>query len=321
MTDQKIAVVTVNWNRPDLTLRCLEALQRTVGAQWRLYIVDNASTDDSVQRLENLGEIVTLIQAKSNGGWTGGNNLGVRRALADGYRNVLLLNNDAFVEPATLANLLAAKGGKEGEAILGPIHLDGAGEAFDFVGTDDNPETGLYVAKSVQSEAVAALPEIIPTSSIKGAGILADALHFERVGLFDERFYLNFDETDWCYRARKLGFPLAMVKAARIHHLGSATIGGFLSPLQSYFMTRNVLLFSERHCTLRQRSRLIRWIYWDARRDLPGLQPERRGWLWRAWRSKDLLSSAWRRGIVDYVFRRFGDCPAMIRKWNNEYRA
>ena len=322
-TPDEIAVVTINWNRSDLTLRCLEALRRSRGAAWRLIIVDNASTDDSLLRLRDLGDDVTLIESPNNGGWTGGNNVGIRAALKAGYRHIFVLNNDAFVEPDTLRVLLETKADLGGDAILGPIHMDGSGEHFDYLGSAIDPETGLSTYLANDAQTASALPPLIETSTIKGAGIFVDAAHFERLGLFDDRLYLNFDETDWCFRAREAGYRLRMVKGARIRHLGSATIGGNDSPLQIYFMTRNGLLFAEMHCTLKQRWRLLRVQFWQATHAWALRNPvdtahsnarRRLGMLF----SNDSRAAAYRLGLLHYLRRRFGDCPAIVRAWNRE---
>jgi hypothetical protein len=310
-----VAVVTVNWNGWKMTLEALNALRKTQGAAWHLVIVDNASSDDSSERLRNLGDDATLIKSPVNGGWTGGNNLGIQWAIAAGYRTIFILNNDALVEPNTIIRLIAAreKGGRQ--AIVGPIHLDGEGHAYDFVGTDIDDRTGLPIWKSVDTVDVADLPNMITTSTIKGAGIMIGADQFARIGLFDERFFLNFDETDWCQRARSAGYDLYMVKDAPIRHLGSGSIGGHASPLQAYFLARNQLLFAQHHCTLVQRLRMMRNMWWEAR-DLPRDNPSRRGWFWRFLVSPSPAQRAWRIGIFHYLGRRFGDCPPMIRILN-----
>jgi hypothetical protein len=98
-----------------------------------------------------------------------------------------------------------------------------------------------------------------------------------------------------------------MVRDAIIDHLGSASIGGVTSPLQTYFMTRNRLLYAEKHGSVRDRLRLLRRQVWKARELAPG----------SAWRmllpQGDPVAFAFRRGLIDYVARRFGDCPDSIR--------
>lgn len=308
-----VAVVTVNWNGWQTTLACLDALRGSVGADWHLFVVDNASTDASLDHLRGLGDDVTLVENAVNGGWTGGNNLGIERALAAGYPYIFILNNDAFVEPGTIARLVALHQEAGEQAIIGPIHLTGDGEAYDFVGTDFNSRTGLPLWKSVEREAVETLPDLIETSTIKGAGIFVSAGQLAKIGTFDDRFYLNFDETDWCYRARAAGYALYMAKNAAIRHMGSASIGGMTSPLQSYFLARNGLLFARRHCNAAQTVQLLREYWWQAR-DLPRDNPARRGWFWRFLTRPSPAQTAFKRGMIDFARGRFGDCPPEIRR-------
>jgi len=320
MTDapatSSIAVVTINWNGWRHTLDCLHALRASEGASWHLYLVDNASTDDSREHLRGLGPDVTLIEAATNGGWTGGNNLGLREALTAGHEHIFILNNDAFVEPDTLARLLAVSAAFSAEArrpILGPIHRGSSTRDYDFHAAARDPKTGIPAWIPAGELGSRLDRPLIETAYISGAAIFAHRHHFETIGLLDDRFYLNFDDTDWCRRAEKAGFPLLMVRDAAIRHIGSASIGGRYSPLQTYFLTRNRLLFADKHCSPIERLRLFRRCLWQAR-ELAG---KGSGW-WpsRLMRIEDGPPAAFRRGLRDYLLRRFGDCPPEIRQWN-----
>ncbi len=307
---RSVAVVIVNWNRWQLSLDCLASLRTTTGADWHLYLVDNASSDGSRERLRDLGEDVTVILSEVNGGWAGGNNTGLRAALAAGHEFFFILNNDAQVLPETLASLLATAPAHPG-AVLGPIQLDGHGDRIDFVGATIDDATGTPVFMPADTVERSALPATFATSYIQGAGIFVTREQLTAVGLFDDRFYLNFDETDWCFRAKAQGFPLLMIRDAAIMHAGSGSIGGALSPLNVYFVARNGLLFAERHCNIRQRWRhLVETARWAARLT-PEVRTRRRIVALLFGRSK--LAIAVRRGVADYVLRRFGDCPPGIR--------
>lgn len=311
--DDRIAVITINWNGWANTLECLAALRSSRQPGWHLYIVDNASTDDSVERLAGLGDDVTLIRSPVNGGWTGGNNLGIEGALAAGYDWLFILNNDAFVEPDTLGLLLAeakAQAVRGTWPIIGPVHRGEHASDYDFIGSGTDPRTGI---PAWTEAAHAPTGRLNATSYISGAGLFANRRHFETVGLLDDRFYLNFDDTDWCRRAAELGFPLLMLSDAVIRHVGSASIGGRQSPLQTYFMARNRLLFAEKHCTLAERLRLARRYVWQAR-ELTGKDGVF-GWLGSLVGARDGVRAAFRAGVTDYVLRRFGDCPDIVRSW------
>lgn len=310
----EIAVVTINWNRWSTTLDCLAALRQSRGVAWRLFIVDNASSDDSCEHLRGLGDDVELIEASTNGGWTGGNNIGVKRAFEQGYQAIFVLNNDAMVREDTLVRLLDARRKVGPLPVLGPLQLGVDDPEANFFGATSDEKTGL--ASQFREEQAPNDGEFVTTFVIKGAGIFASRLHFDTIGYFDDNFYLNCDDSDWCRRAANAGFPLLMVPNAVIRHLGSATLGDFFAPLQVYFRARNRLLFAEKHGTAVQRLRLWRRMIWQAK-ELAGHNAAF-VWLPRLLRARSGSLAAFRRGLADYIARRFGDCPNEIRQWHSE---
>lgn len=309
--ENQIAVVVVNWNRWQLTLQCLSALQMTNNVSWHLYLVDNASTDESLANLQNLGSDVTLIASPINGGWTGGNNIGIKQALANNHQYIFILNNDAVVKPETLQRLLAYQTSFDKPPVLGPIQRTIDGKNLSFIGSDIDPNLGLPRLIPPDEAMLRVLPDSYPVSYIRGAGIFAHREHFSTMGLFDERYFLNYDESDWCFRARQKGYQVLMLKSAEILHEGSATIGGGYSALNRYFMTRNGLLFAETHCDRKKFFRLIA----EQASTIVRMSPQNSR-IMRAINSittEDAAIKATRAGFRDYFLRRFGDCPAFIR--------
>ncbi|WP_174284535.1 glycosyltransferase family 2 protein [Sphingomonas bacterium] len=307
-----VAVIIVNWNGWQLSLDCLASLRRSEGIDWHLYLVDNASTDASADHLRALGDDVTVLFSDVNGGWTGGNNLAIRRALDDGFDNIFILNNDAQVLPETMNELLRTSLAHGGDPILGPLHLSGDGGTPEFVGATVNSGTGLADITNIDNVRLDDLPPLYATAFIKGAGIFANRRHFKTLGLFDDAYFLNYDDTDWAFRARKAGYPLIMVRSAHIIHDGSGSIGGGYSPLNVYFLARNQLLFAERHCRLAQRPRQIIEFIRQGNRLTPARSQITRLFALLFGRSR--LALAWRAGVRDYLLRRFGDCPPSVRR-------
>lgn len=309
-----LAVVVVNWNTPDLIIECLAALRTTEGVDWHLYLVDNASTDNSADALCRLGSDVTFIQSPTNGGWTGGNNLGVERGLHGNHEYFFLLNSDAKVVQDTFSVLLSVAH-KHPNAVIGPIQLSEDGLFYNFAKADTVKATGLPEYPPIialDGPDALAISDLQPTSYIRGSGLFISRRQFEIVGLFDDRYYLNFDDTDFCARARKLGMDVMVVKKARLFHATSGTIGGGESPLNKYFMTRNALVFAKTHSTYLQR--LSNWIA-VARSGLS--DTGKTGRLRRVAAllfGKDPRLKAFRRGVSDYLTGNLGDCPPIIRQ-------
>ena len=308
---QDVAVIIVNWNNWRLSLECLASLRTTEGARWHLFLVDNASSDGSSLHFTDLGEDVTVILADANGGWTGGNNLGLRAALDAGYARFFILNNDAAVKPDTLRLLCDAMSGEDRPPILGPVHYDPDGD-LDFVGAVINPRTGMPEERKAHETNLASFDSTYETSYIRGAGIFACREHFDEVGLFDDSYYLYYDETDWCFRARAAGYPIFMLRTAAIVHRGSGSIGGHRSALAVYFAVRNGFLFAHRYGSAGQQLRHFAWRFrwlaaqWEGERS----KPKR---MLAILFGRTPRAIAARKGTADYLRGRFGNCPDWIR--------
>jgi GT2 family glycosyltransferase len=149
---------------------------------------------------------------------------------------------------------------------------------------------------------------LIETDFVFGAALFATARLFKKVGLFDERFFPTFEETDWCYRADAMGIPRYVVNDAIVEHVGSASMGSATSPLQAYFPQRNRLLFYEKHAGLRF---VLRGMKRSLRTGRQGLKRELLGLLKGGW--IDPMRQARIIALRDYLIRRFGNCPAEVR--------
>jgi len=234
--------------------------------------------------------------------------MGVKAALTAGHDQLFLLNNDALVEPDTLFALSACFDEMSAEApVLGPMHVDPQRQNFTFAGATVDPATGMptHLEGPIADLSTA---DLIESSYVKGAGLFLQRLHFDSIGFFDDDFYLNYDESDWCYRARKAGFRNLIVPSSVIVHEGAATIGA-QSPLMTYFLVRNQLLFGEKHCTFAQRVRFLKGLQWKARHLESG-----RTWLHYWLFQRKGPTAAFRQGLWDYLLRKFGDCPTSIRQ-------
>ena len=310
-----VGIVTVNWRHPELTRDCLSSVRKSAYRDVHFYIVDNDSRDGSLERLAQLGDDVTLIANPTNAGWAGGNNAGLRSLLRDGHEFVLLLNNDALLAPDALDAFIAAHEqvmaeGSNRAPVLAGVERRQGGE-YGFVRGTIDASTGIPVWGTATIDDSLREAALLPTPYANGAALFSHRSVFEAVGLFDERFFLYYDEADWCFRAARGKHPMFSVIAAEIYHEGGATMGGAQSPLQNYFMTRNRLLFAEKHCSPRQRAALARHYAWMARQYAGG--EGRLGWPLRFLRDRDPAIVSFRYGVRDYLLRRFGDCPDIIR--------
>lgn len=334
LTLSTVTIIVLNWNGGDDTLQCMESLQALRYTKVKFVLVDNGSTDGSVQRVREakLARPPFIIETHANLGFAEGNNVGIRHALANGADFVLLLNNDTVVAPDLLDELVAAAQASPRAAVLSckifyfddPQRIWYAGARwlaqrrhFEHVGIGqlDGP------AFDVPSE----------TGYASGCAFFMRADALRDIGLLDARYFLTYEESDLCYRARDAGWSVLYAPRGRLWHKVSASFGGAESPLQLYFYSRNSLLWAERHLPRRDWLALLAHVLRDALRvDLgpsgAASRPRRAIWAWgAAWRrvrrgGTDPHARARWLGLCDYLTRRFGNCPDEVRQLNRATR-
>lgn len=310
-----VGIVLVNWNGWQDTVVAIKSVQDSKPEGHKIIVVDNGSIDDSLRELRKLGSTIHLVENGENLGFAGACNIGMLKAEQLGVDYVFFLNNDAWVTPHTIGQLVQASRELGDGAILGSVvRVAGTGELqfYGSIRTDIRGRLGWFPRTE---EHFSKSPDLIESDFIYGAALFAPTSLIRRLGTFDERFFLNFEETDWCYRARRNGVRCFVVKSALAYHKGSASLGSVQGPLQTYFLVRNQLLFSEMHVS----PLLLLRAYAKALKRLGGR-------LLRAFRNRgaghgfDPTAQAHLLAIRDYVLRRFGDCPPIVRHLAQQFR-
>lgn len=240
----KIAGIIVNYRTADLTAqaaRALSADMASIGPS-HLYVVDNDSQDGSYETLvkaaasEGWASRATLIAAPRNGGYGYGINLAVRQALAlpQPPEYLYALNSDAFGTPGALRRLIEFMDTHPDAGIAGSTiqYPDGTYQAaafrFPSVYSELEELANLGVITRMFKRRVVALespPHSQEVDWVAGTSMLIRRAVFEQVGLFDEGFFLYFEETDFCRRARAGGWKSYFVASAEINHLESVSTG------------------------------------------------------------------------------------------------
>ena len=308
-----VGVVILNWNGWRDTLEAVASVRRSSDARLRIYIVDNDSSDGSEAELRSREAALTVIQSGANRGWAGGNNVGIRAALAGGCEHVLLLNNDATVRPDAIAALLDAAQALPDAACLGSLIVRMGDPAWvEFGGSFVEASTGLPAQISGRAAELNLPREPQRMVAVKGCSMMLTATGLARVGLLDEDYFLNFDETDWCYRAARVGLASYLVPLSIVEHKGAVSFGGTQGPLYRYFITRNRLVFARRHLGRRARWHAWKSAFWELRQAFS--QARGRAWPQPGARA---LAQAVLLAVADHLRGRLGDCPQRVR-WLNE---
>jgi GT2 family glycosyltransferase len=236
----RLHAVVLNWNGGDDTLAALASLDGLP-----VVCVDNGSTDGSPDRIAARFPNVDLIRTGVNLGFAGGNNVGIRRALAQGADWVLLLNNDAVAEPGIVEALEAAAAARPDAGLLACKILSDDGATVQYAGATFRPQLG-YSGRVATS----APDELRDVGRADGAAVAASRAAIERAGLLDETLFLYVEDVDWSLRVRAAGFSIVFVPDARVRHKGSAASGGGASTTNLYYDTRNTIAVSERQAPL-----------------------------------------------------------------------
>lgn len=226
-----VAVVVLTWNGRDLTLDCLRSLEAVTTPNVRVMVVDNASTDGTVAAIrDRYRERIDILENPANLGFAAGNNAGIRRALDEGARFILLLNNDTTVAPNFIDELLLAMRESGGIGIATPkIYFAEPPNRIWYAGGEISlwRGTARHIGIRETDRGQHDRPRDVDYAS--GCALFARREVFERVGLMDESYRAYFEDADLCMRAAKASFRIRYVPAAKVWHRISASTGGQVS--------------------------------------------------------------------------------------------
>ncbi len=235
-----VLTVLLNWRTAEMTLRAAASAEMAMdGIAGGIVIVDNDSGDGSFERMSAALKDrprFRVVQSGRNGGFGAGNNVGIKLGLPDGSRPdyVYILNSDAFPAPDAIRLLLEylqshPKVGIAGSYIHGP---DGEPHVtcFRFPSVASELEGAARtgpISRLLRNRAVSiGVPEATgPVDWLAGASMMMREELVRTVGIFDETFFLYFEETDLCRRAAEAGWPTHFVKESRVEHIGSVSTG------------------------------------------------------------------------------------------------
>jgi len=247
MAQPLVYVVIPNWNRRDDTLACVESLLQMDYPDFRIVVVDNGSTDDSVQAMARQFPGVEQITNGRNLGFAAGANVGIRHALARGADFVFVANNDTSVAPDALGVMVEAASPQD-VGLVGPkIYYAGDPQRIWSVGAWRHRLT-LEITGCRRGQ-LDADPDGEPfeVDFVTGCAMLIRRGCLEQVGLFDERFFMYYEDSDYCLRVRSAGYHVLVVPRAKMWHKVATSSGGSDSPMERYHMARSSVLFFRKH--------------------------------------------------------------------------
>ncbi len=244
----RVGVVVVNWNGFPDTAACLASLAASTPGPARVVVVDNGSTDGSLEALRALAHdpSVSVIAAGSNRGFAGGNNLGLAELASDPtITHFLLLNNDATVHPEFFGQIALAIAAAPGASVVGPtIYVTGQPGAVWYAGGHFVPWRALVVHDTAVPHSSAP----IGTEFVTGCAMLISRQAWGRLGPLPEAYFIYLEDAEYSWRARAAGLRVLYAPGAIVYHaVGTAMRRSYTSPWVERLKAYNRALFVRRN--------------------------------------------------------------------------
>ncbi len=233
----RLTIITINYNSSENTIKLLESLKDQSDKDFEVIVVDNNSEDvEKLMDYETTQNNIVYIKNDKNIGFSGGNNIGIRRALENQADWVLLLNNDTWVESSFIEHLRAKLEGREG--VIG-LALDEGHRAVFYGLIEWLKPTLIHITtrRVVMAKSVDKLYVI-------GGAMLINKKVFDKIGFLDENYFLYFEDADFCQKARRAGIPISFLPEIKIYHSVSASTKKLGSPMLLRYHYRNALYFN-----------------------------------------------------------------------------
>ncbi len=264
-----VAVVVLTWNSADTIERCLESVLRS-DEPATLVVVDNGSTDGTQDLVRTRFPDAHLIETGENLGYAGGNNVALRSELVAGHDYALVLNPDAYLDPAAVRILRSRMDVATTVGASSPIIYYSGSDVVWYGGGDIRWTDGATMQHH-QDRRVPDLPKHPrPTGRVNGCALMLRMTAYREVGGFDEQYFLYYEEADLSVRLVERGWHLELVPSAVCWHANSTSTGGAAGRVYQYYMTRGRLRFLDEHAAGRASKSAVAWLmgyelWWIAR--------------------------------------------------------
>lgn len=262
----KHAVVIVNYNGSSDTIACLESVRATKDAPHPI-VIDNGSSDNSVKALREHDPSLDLIVSPVNLGFSGGHNLGIKRALRLGAKVVHLLNNDTYVDKDLFFRAYRHVVGQNrlatGKIYYAPgyeyhVSQHKHGKVLWYAGGEIDWSNCLGLHRGVDQVDLGQFDTLEPTNFATGCYLAIPRAIFKKIGFLDESYFLYLEDLDYSIRAHHAGIEIVYNPKLIVYHKNSQSSGGAGNSLVDYYMTRNRLLLAKKYGKLRLRFALYR---------------------------------------------------------------
>ena len=241
-----LAIIVLTWNNFADTAECLHSLRKLNYSKYNVVLVDNGSTDGSIEKLQPEFPEVKIIKNSENLGYAGGNNVGIKYALSKGVDYIILLNNDTIVDANLASELVQASHETKNLGIFGCVnYYYNDRRKVQFSGGIFNWKTGDIIDTTRHKIDRGQFQLLKEVDTVAGSCLFFPSAVIKTVGLLDNRYFLTFEESDLCCRVKKAGYKVYTYMGAGIWHKvsvsGQAQERGL--NILKYYAVRNRFLF------------------------------------------------------------------------------
>lgn len=246
----KWAIIILNWNNAKDTLECLQSLEKIQYPHFEVILIDNGSSDHSLEKIRHQYPDLLIIPHRENLGFAEGNNHGLKAAKERKAEMILLLNNDTVVAPNVLLAFSKAAQEHPKAAVFGAkIYYYDDPATLWYAGGEVNTKTGrCFHVGCGQADIEKKYTQISDTGYACGCALALRESILEKVGFLNPKYFLIWEEIDFCWRIKKAGFSCLFVPQAKVwHKVSSSFIEGNRGPMWQYYYFRNRILFLKEH--------------------------------------------------------------------------
>ncbi|WP_421752969.1 glycosyltransferase family 2 protein [Croceimicrobium sp.] len=245
MQQVKVSFLSVNYKQPAVTLDLVSSLERMTYSNWECIVVDNASESQELEQALSEKPQFKCVRSTENLGFAGGNNLGL--PLCEG-EYIFLINNDTEVPENFLEPILEFASGLDNLGALSPmIRYFDEPQKIQFAGCTEMNKITLRNSGIGDGELdEGQYNKAYPVPFCHGAAMMVPRAVIDKVGEMRDDYFLYYEELDWCERIRQAGYENWFCGYSFLWHKESVSTGRN-SPLKTYYLTRNRLLFARRN--------------------------------------------------------------------------
>lgn len=240
-----ISIITINYKQADVTNQLLASLNKVTWQRLEIIVLDNNSGEKDIKRLNTNYKNVKLIYNKKNIGFAAANNVGIKASRGD---YILLLNNDTEVEPDFLEPMIKIFGLNKRIGVVCPkIKYFLQPNTIQYAGfTKMNPFTLRIKAIGSHELDDGRYDKVFETNYAHGCALMISRIAINKAGLMPEEYFLYYEELDWSRTIKKKGFKIFVQPNSIVYHKESISVKKN-SPLKTYFLNRNRILFMRRN--------------------------------------------------------------------------